>query len=244
MLEIVQNNWELFLVGQYPNGPLGGLAATLLIAVCGLILALPCAMILALGRISPFSAVRWSATAIVQIMRGTPLLMVIFWAYFALPLVLGHPVDGFWTLVGALVLYESAYLAEVIRAGIKALPTGQVEAARSLGLGYWRTMCFVILPQALYNSLPSLLSQFVSLIKETSLGYVISVNELTFAAAQINSILLTKPIQIFSILAVTYFLVCFSLTQAARLLERRVKRSRTVRRAVEPDTLLSKEPIV
>jgi polar amino acid transport system permease protein len=101
-----------------------------------------------------------------------------------------------------------------------------MEAARSLGLNYRRTMVLVILPQAIYNSLPSLLSQFVSLIKETSLGYVISVNEFTFAAAQINSTLLTKPIEVFSILAITYFILCFTLTELARTLERRIARRR------------------
>ncbi|MCM2292602.1 amino acid ABC transporter permease [Allorhizobium sp. BGMRC 0089] len=226
MIDVIRDNWLLLLIGQYPNGPLGGLVATLLIAITGLLLALPCAMLLALGRISPYRGFRLPASAIVQTLRGTPFIMVIFWSYFALPWLIGRPISGFWTLVGALVIYEAAYLAEVIRAGILALPRGQTEAARSLGLGYWRTMIYVILPQALYNSLPSLLSQFISLIKETSLGYVISVNEFTFAAAQVNTALLTKPVQVFSILAITYFLLCFSLTETARFIERRISRRR------------------
>jgi polar amino acid transport system permease protein len=226
MIDVIRDNWLLLLIGQYPNGPLGGLVATLMIAFTGLIFALPCAMILALGRISPYKSARIPASAVVHGLRGTPFIMVIFWSYFALPLIVGGPISGFWTLVGALVLYEAAYLAEVIRAGILALPPGQTEAARSLGLGYWRTMIHIILPQAIYNSLPSLLSQFVSLIKETSLGYVISVNEFTFAAAQVNSALLTKPIQVFSILAITYFVLCFSLTETARALERRIAKRR------------------
>ncbi|NTJ36034.1 amino acid ABC transporter permease [Agrobacterium rhizogenes] len=243
MIDIARDNWLLFLIGQYPNGPLGGLAATLIIAALGLILAFPCAMLLALGRLSPVWWLRVPASAIVHTVRGTPFLMVIFWAYFALPLIIGRPVEGFWTLIGALVLYESAYLAEVIRAGIKALPSGQTEAARSLGLGYWRTMWFVILPQALFNSLPSLLSQFVSLIKETSLGYVISVNEFTFAAAQVNSMLLTKPVQVFALLAITYFIVCFTLTQTARLLEGKIARRRSGNsRTAQPDAILATEP--
>ena len=112
-----------------------------------------------------------------------------------------------------LVIYEAAYLAEIVRAGIEALPKGQMEAARcASGLRYMQAMRKVILPQALYNMVPAMLSQFVSTIKETSLGYVISVNELTFAANQINSTLLTKPFQVFVILAVIYFLLCFTLT--------------------------------
>lgn len=226
MLEIIQNNWTLLLIGQYPAGPLGGIVATLLLAIAGLALAFPCAVLLAVARMSPFPWISVPTAAIVNIVRGMPFLMVLFWSYFALPILIGRPLSGFWTLVGALVLYESAYLAEVIRAGIQALPRGQEEAARSLGLGYFRTLTFVILPQALYNSLPALIGQFVSLIKETSLGYVISVNEFTYAASQLNSQLLVRPVEVFSILAITYFIVCFALTQSARWLEQRIARSR------------------
>lgn len=226
MIEIVQNNWTLLLVGQYPYGPLGGLAATLLLALAGLALSFPCALLLAVARISPLSWIRMPAAAVVHVVRGIPFLMVLFWSYFALPILIGDSISGFWTLVGALVLYESAYLAEVIRAGIQALPKGQTEASRSLGFGYFRTLTLVVLPQALFNSLPSLISQFVSLIKETSLGYVISVNEFTFAAGQLNSQLLTRPVEVFSILAITYFIVCFTLTQTARWLEQRIASDR------------------
>ncbi|HEY2257439.1 MAG TPA: ABC transporter permease subunit, partial [Variovorax sp.] len=111
-------------------------------------------------------------------------------------------------------------------AGILSLPKGQTEAARALGHGYLGTMWHVVLPQALYNMLPSMLSHFISTIKETTLGYVINVQELTFAANQINNQLLTKPFQVFFILAMTYYVVCFSLTQLARWLERRIARKR------------------
>jgi polar amino acid transport system permease protein len=109
-----------------------------------------------------------------------------------------------------------------VRAGIQALPAGQMEAARALGHSHLGAMRLVILPQALFNMLPSMLSQFVSTIKETTLGYVINVPELTFAANQINNQLLTQPFQVFFILAVIYFVVCWSLTRAATALERRI----------------------
>ncbi|MGV7214960.1 amino acid ABC transporter permease [Bradyrhizobium sp. UFLA05-112] len=237
MIGIIRDNWLLFLVGQYPNGPFGGLAMTVIVAIAGLVLAFPCALGLALARLSSVRALSLAATVVIQVVRGTPVLMVIFWSYFALPMLIGHAIPGFVTLIGALVIYESAYLAEIIRSAILALPVGQTEAARSLGLGARRTMAYVILPQALHNALPSLLSQFVSLIKDTSLGYVISMNEFTFAAAQVNNALLTKPVQVFSILAVTYFLLCFALTQTARLMERRMLRRRLQRvNAAKPQT--------
>ncbi|CFU81045.1 amino acids ABC transporter permease [Bordetella pertussis] len=126
------------------------------------------------------------------------------------------------------MIYESAYLSEVIRSGIEAIPKGQIEASRSLGVGYWTTMRKVVLPQALFNVLPSMTSQFVSTIKETSLGYVISVNELTFAANQVNNLVLTQPLQVFGILAIIYFLVCFSLSRSVAWLDSWVRRSRSM----------------
>jgi polar amino acid transport system permease protein len=226
MLEILENNWLLFLVGQYPHGPIGGLAMTLFMASLSLALCFPFAIALALARLSPYRWLRLPATAIVHTVRGLPLIMFIFWTYFFSPLVIGRAVGGVETLVIALVIYEAAYLSEIIRAGIEGLPKGQVEAATSLGLRYWPTTFKVVLPQALHNMLPSMVSQFVSTIKETSLGYVISAHELTFAAAQVNNVLLTQPFEVYGILALTYFALCFALTSLARFIERRVSSGR------------------
>jgi polar amino acid transport system permease protein len=226
MIDIIQNYWLLLLIGQFPNGPLGGLAMTLILAICGICLAFPCSIGIALALTSPYKSLRTTAQAFVYIVRGLPLLMFIFWAYFAIPALLGTSVPGVITMLFALVIYESVYLAEVIRGGIQALPSGQVEAARSMGLTHMQTQRIVILPQVLYNVLPSILSQFISTIKETSLGYVISVNELTFAANQVNSILLTRPFDVYLLLAVIYFTLCFILTSCVRLLEFRVERGR------------------
>ena len=142
------------------------------------------------------------------------------------PLLIGHNITGFMTMLCTLVIYQSAYLCEIIRGGIQALPSGQYEASRALGLGYVRTTLWVILPQALYNALPSLISQFISIIKETSLGYVINVQEVTFAANQVNNQLLTKPFQVFFILAIIYYLLCFGLTRLAGYVEQRIARKR------------------
>jgi len=226
IFSILRDFGMLLLVGQFPKGPLGGLAITFILSVLGIALAFPLGVLLALARISPYKWFYWPATAVVYVMRGMPLIMVIFWVYFFLPVLIGRPVSGFSTMLATLVVYQAAYLAEIIRAGIESLPTGQMEASRAVGLSYLQAMRKVILPQALYNMVPSMLSQFVSTIKETSLGYVISVNELTFAANQINSSLLTKPFEVFAILASIYFVLCFSLTQLARYLEKRVAQRR------------------
>ncbi len=226
IVQILQDNWLLLLIGQYPNGPLGGIACTLILSVLGIVLAFPLSVLLALARLSPWRVLNWPATALVFVVRGVPLLMVILWVYFLVPLLIGHNVSGFVTMLVTLVFYEGAYLGEVVRAGIQALPKGQMEAARSLGHSHLSAMRLVILPQALFNMLPSMLSQFVSTIKETTLGYVINVPELTFAANQINNQLLTKPFEVFFILAVVYYVVCWTLTRAAKALEQRIETRR------------------
>jgi len=234
ILAILRDYGMLLLVGQYPHGPVGGLVITLALSILGVALAFPLGVLMALARISPYAVVRLPAIAVIAVVRGVPLIMFIFWVYFFLPVLTGRPISGFTTLLVTLVIYEAAYLAEIVRAGIEGLPKGQMEGARAVGLTYMQAMRLVILPQALYNMVPAMLGQFVSTVKETSLGYVISVNELTFAANQINSILLTKPFGVYLILALTYFAVCFTLTQLARQLERRIASRRAGARPPPP----------
>jgi len=124
----------------------------------------------------------------------------------------------------ALVVFDAAYLAEIVRAGIQGLPRGQMETARALGLSWSRAMRLVVLPQALRSMLPSLVNQFVSTIKETSLGYIIGLAEVSFIATQINTQVFTKPAQVFGILGLTYFILCFGLSRFAYWLERRLAR--------------------
>lgn len=220
MLDIIQTYGLYYLIGQYPNGPLGGLLMTLILAASALVLAFPVGVVLALCRISPFAILRVPVTGMVYVLRGTPLLMVIFWAYFLLPTLTGQRTDQFGTMLVALVISDGVYLAEIIRAGILGLPRGQMESSRSLGFSYLSTMLLVILPQAFRNMLPSLVNQFVSTIKETSLGYIISLSEVSFVASQISAQLPTKPIEIYALLGLTYFVMCFSLSRFAYWLEK------------------------
>ena len=224
MIDLVQTYWLYFLVGQYPNGPLGGLALTVSLAALALGLAMPFGLLLGLARVSPFRVIRWPVTALVHVVRGIPLLMVIFWAYFFLPSVTGHKTEQFSTMLMALAAFDSVYLAEIVRAGIQGVPGGQFESARALGLGYGRTMQRVVLPQALRSMLPSLVNQFISTIKETSLGYIIGLTEVSFIAAQINSQVLTHATQVYLLLGLTYFVLCFGLSRIAFLLEKRLAR--------------------
>ncbi|SEM62068.1 amino acid ABC transporter membrane protein 2, PAAT family (TC 3.A.1.3.-) [Pseudomonas sp. ok272] len=227
MLDIIHEYWLLFLIGSYPNGPLGGIAATVLLSIIGIGVAFPLSVLLALAQLSPFKVIRYPATAIRYLLRSIPLVMLIFGAYFIVPMILGRPVAGFTTMAVTLVVFQSVYLAEIIRAGIESLPKGQAEAAAALGMGYWTRTFKIILPQALTTMLPSMVGQFVTTIKDTSLGYVIGVNELTYAANQVNSTVITEPFTVFLVLSMAYFVICFSLTQTARLLEARLERRYT-----------------
>jgi polar amino acid transport system permease protein len=221
MLDLIQTYWVYFLVGQYPNGPLGGLALTVSLAALALLLALPLGLLLGLARVSPWRWLRWPITALVFLVRSVPLLMVIFWAYFFLPSITGHKTEQFSTMLMALVLFDGVYLAEIVRAGVLGVPKGQMESARSLGFSYLATMRLVILPQGLRHMLPSLVNQFVDSIKATSLGYIIGLTEVSFIAAQINTQVFTQSTQVYTLLALTYFVLCFGLSRFAFWLERR-----------------------
>lgn len=227
MLEILSQYGHSLLVGQYPEGPLGGLALTLVMSVAALLFAFPVAVTVAIARTSPIAAIRRCAAVYVTAVRGIPLLLIIFWAYFVLPLVTGFTTSAMVTVICALVIYEGAYLGEAIRAALQALPKGQTEAARSLGIGYWKTLGKVILPQALFNCLPSMMNQFVLIVKNTSLAYIIGAHEVTFEANGINAQLLTRPFEVYFLLAAIYFVLCFSLSRLSRVLERRVMRKRS-----------------
>ncbi|MFC3705016.1 amino acid ABC transporter permease [Devosia honganensis] len=222
MIEIIQTYWLDLLIGSYPNGPLGGLAMTMIIAVVSIALAVPLGVLLALAELSSRRWLSLATGALITFVRGVPLLMFIFWIYFVVPVITGISIQGTTTLIIALVIFESAYISQIVKAGILALPKGQSEAAESLGMAPWQINVKIILPQAIFNMTPSLISQLSSAVKDTSLGYIINATEVTFATAQINSILLTKPMEVFGILAIIFFVVCTSLTGLASLLEKRL----------------------
>lgn len=227
MIEILQDYWKFYLVGLYPHGPIGGVAGTLLLSVLSICLCFPVGLALALCQTSPFKSLRLITSNVSALMRSIPLVMMIFWVYFLLPKITGFSISGFTTMLVTLTIFQGAYMGEVIKAGITALPKGQVEAARAIGLNYWQTLASVVLPQVLYNMAPSIISQLVAIIKDTSLGYVISVHELTYAGSQVNSSVMVKPLQVFAITSAFYFVICFSLTSLARYVERVITNRRT-----------------
>lgn len=226
MIEVLRDNWSFLLWGYFPNGPIGGLAMTLLIALASLAITFPFAIAMALARAMGPRWLRVAAATYVTVMRGIPLLMLLLWIYFFLPVALGFPLSPFITIVIAIVIFQTAYLSEVIRAGIEALPYGQTEAALSLGLRKPMIVAKIILPQALFNVIPGIINQFTSVVKETSLAYVIALAELTYSASLINAQLMVKPLEVYLVLAMFYFVLCFSLSQVADMLDRSISAKR------------------
>ncbi|GAB6037100.1 amino acid ABC transporter permease [Fundidesulfovibrio butyratiphilus] len=222
--DVVWNNMDYLLWGPFPNGPLGGLALSIVMAVTGIFGAFWLGLLVGLMRLSKRKVFMIPALIYIEIIRGTPLLMVIFWFYFLAPVLLGKSLPGEESAMIALVVFTSAYVAEIVRAGVLSLPKGQMEAARGTGLSKTQAMVSVVLPQALFNMIPSFVNQFVSLTKDTSLGFIIGVGELTKVATQINNRTMNAPGEIFITIACMYFVICFVLTSFSRRLETKINR--------------------
>jgi len=219
---VVRDNLSYFFIGRYPKGTLGGVGLTLYLAVVSLALSFIGGLVLGLLSVSRNRLLRWGAMTVIQTIRGMPLLMVIFWMFFLLPAMLGGGMTAAWTIIVALTLFTSAYMSEIVRAGITGIPKGQTEAAISTGLSHGQAMFYIILPQALRNMIPSFVNQFVSMIKDTSLAFIVGVTELTQIATQINNRTMLYPTEIFLFIAVVYFIICFAFTELSRWLERRL----------------------
>jgi len=219
---VVRDNLSYFFIGRYPKGTLGGVGLTLYLAVVSLALSFIGGLVLGLLSVSRNRLLRWGSMTVIQTIRGMPLLMVIFWMFFLLPAMLGGGMTAAWTIIVALTLFTSAYMSEIVRAGITGIPKGQMEAAISTGLSHGQAMFYIILPQALRNMIPSFVNQFVSMIKDTSLAFIVGVTELTQIATQINNRTMLFPTEIFLFIAVIYFIMCFAFTELSRWLERRL----------------------
>lgn len=219
---VVRDNLSYFFIGRYPKGPLGGVGLTLYLAVVSLALSFLGGLVLGLLSVSRNRPLRMGSMAVIQTIRGMPLLMVIFWMFFLLPALLGGGMSAAWTIIAALTLFTSAYMSEIVRAGITGIPKGQTEAAISTGLSHGQAMIYIILPQALRNMIPSFVNQFVSMIKDTSLAFIVGVSELTQVATQMNNRTMLYPTEIFLFIAVIYFIMCFAFTELSRWLERRL----------------------
>jgi glutamate/aspartate transport system permease protein len=174
--------------------------------------------LLALMRLSGVGLLSWPSMLYVNLIRSVPLILVIFWFYFLVPLMIGRPIGGFYSALIAFIIFESAYYAEIIRSGIQSVRQGQIDAGKSCGLGYWSIQRYIVLPQAFRNMTPILLTQGIILFQDTSLVFVVSLRDFMTASA-IVARTEGRLIEMYVFAAFVYFVICF----AASLVVKRMK---------------------
>ncbi len=209
----------------------GGLPLTIMLAVVSLFLAFPLAVLVALGRRAKLPAIRTICVLYVELVRGVPLISVLFMASFMFPLFVpqGVTVDVLVRVIAGLTLFIAAYMAETVRGGLQAVPKGQFEAADSLGLGYWQTQRLIVLPQALSLVVPSIMNTFISLFKDTSLVTIVSLYELTGALSlALNSDVQWRPFKLEAYFFITliYFAGCFAMSRYSLWVEKQLSASK------------------
>lgn len=209
---IIVRNWPVLLSGFINTLKLAVLAigASFLLGVV--------AGALRLAR-SPY--LHYPAVLYIEVIRGVPLIMVIFWFYFLAPILAGRPLDDFTSALIAFIVFEAAYLAEIVRAGIQSVPLGQVQAAISTGLTHRQAMRHVILPQAIRNMIPALVTRFIVLFMDTSLAYIIGYRELT-RVARIIAEREFRAFEVYTFIAIVYFVCTYAMSLVAQRVERRL----------------------
>jgi polar amino acid transport system permease protein len=215
-------NINFYLLGPYPRGDIGGLALNMILASLSIGISFFFGVILGYSRLSCRMYVKLPAMAFIEVIRSTPLIMLIFWFYFFLPYVFGGNITIFWSAVISLSVYAAAYEAEIVRAGILAVPRGQLEAALTTGMSRYKAMWFVVLPQAFRIMVPSFVSFFVSLFKDTATVFIIGVIELTQAGIIISQREPDKMYAAYIAMGIGFWCISFSMSHVARMLEKRI----------------------
>jgi polar amino acid transport system permease protein len=200
---------------------MSGLQSTLTISILTLTFAMMGGLVIAMLDMSKFWPTRALGLAFGEVIRNTPILVQLLWVYYVLPMVAGINLSAFTALVVGLSMYSSAFIAEAYRAGIQAVPVGHREAAQVLGLSRAQTFVRIVLPQAIRMTLPPLAANFVQLIKYSSLGAVISVTEITRRGMELSASMF-RPLEIFTFIALVYFVICWPLAMGIRYWERRL----------------------
>jgi His/Glu/Gln/Arg/opine family amino acid ABC transporter permease subunit len=218
-VSVVTSNFTfLILQGLIGVGPFIGGTLRLAIPAIGLGFAL--GIVVGLARLSSAAWIRVPATMYVELFRGVPLVMVIFWIWFIVPQLLGRSIPEYGVALAAFVIFEAAYFGEIVRAGVQSVSRGQVEAATALGMTAAKTMIWVVLPQALRNMVPSLVTQVIVLFKDTSLASIIGYVDLTKAAQIVNNREI-RPFELYLFIAIVYWICTYSMSLLARRFERR-----------------------
>jgi glutamate/aspartate transport system permease protein len=198
------------------NGMLLTLQLTALAVSGGLLLGI----VLAVARLSPIRPLAWLVEGYVNFLRSMPLILVIFWFYTLVPKLIGRPVSGFYSVLIAFVMFEAAYYSEIIRAGISSVRRGQIAAAMALGLTKLQSMRYVVLPQAVRNMVPVLLTQSIVMLQDTSLVYVVGLRDF-LTSADIVAGRDNRPIELYLFVAIVFLIICLSASRLANQLRRR-----------------------
>ncbi|OCG18810.1 MULTISPECIES: amino acid ABC transporter permease [unclassified Gilliamella] len=215
-LAVIYNNLSYMMWGNFP----GGIFLTLLMSFAAIIVSTLLGILAGVGLTVLKGTVRYLLVSILGFLRAIPVIMLIFWTYFLLPVLLNVDVPAIATVICALSLIGAAYIGHSVHAGMIAVAKDQWQAAFSLGLTKKQVILFIILPQALKMMLPSFVNQWVSLIKDTSLAYIVGVAEFTFIATQVNNRSMVYPTEIFLFVIVVYFIICASLDFAVSILSK------------------------
>jgi len=212
------------------TGAWGGLSLTFIVSAFALIFCFPIGVFLALGRRSDLPAVRYSSIGFIELWRGVPLITVLFMSAVMFPMFLpdGTYMDKLMRVIIAITLFEAAYMAEVVRGGLQALPRGQYDAAKSLGMGYWRMHFLIILPQALKLVIPGIANTFLALVKDTPLIFVVGLLELAgmIGLAKTNPKWLGMATEGYVFAALVFWIICFSMSRYSQNLEKKLSTDR------------------
>lgn len=226
-------NWGWYVINPMtPSGwvnvkfLINGMGATILISVIAAAISIVLGLLVALPGLSKRRWVRLFNRVYVEFVRAIPLLPMLFWVFYGLPIIfksmgLNIPIDPFWGAIITLAISDSAFTAEIYRAGIQSIARGQTEAAQTVGLNYFQTMRYVILPQAIRRILPPLANQFIYIVKMSAFASVIGMQELTRRA---NELVVTeyRPLEIYSLLILEYLILVLIISAGVRWLERRM----------------------
>ena len=216
----------IFGLTYVENSRWGGLPLTLMLSTFGIAFAFPLGIVLALGRRSNMPAIKTICIVYIELIRGVPLISLLFMSAVMLPLFLpeGLTIDKLLRAQVAIILFAAAYMAETIRGGLQAIPKGQFEGADSLGLTYWQQTRLIVLPQALKIVIPPLVGLFIALFKDTSLVVIIGIFDLTQAAkaALVDQAWRGFSIEIYIFISAIYFVFCYSMSKYSQSLEKRL----------------------
>lgn len=204
------------VIWKYRELLIHGMQVSAQLVITGMIGGMLVGALLALARVSRFRALALLAGGYVAIIRSVPLILVLFWFYFMLPLVTGQPLGAMTSALTTFVLFEAAFYCEIFRAGILAVPQGQSLAAAATGLGNWQTLRLVILPQAVAAMVPLLLNQAIILFQDTALVYVVALRDFLTAANVVVG-LNGRPIEIYTFIAAVYLVICYGVSLLVRV---------------------------